>query len=117
MPKTRLYLAGPMTGYPDWNYPAFMEVEDRLTKIGFLVTNPARLGDPSQPWRINMRLSIRAMLECDGVALLSGWSTSPGARLEYQVARDLGIAATDWDVWIILYENHYVEHFLATGGD
>ena len=117
MPKTRLYLAGPMTGYPDWNYPAFMAAEDRLRQVGFLVTNPARLGDPTQSWQCNMRRAIRAMLECDGVALLPGWSTSRGARLEYQVARDLGIAATSWDLWIRLYENHDVEYFLATGGD
>lgn len=32
---TRLYVAGPMSGLPDHNYPAFREAATRLRDLGY----------------------------------------------------------------------------------
>lgn len=39
---TTLYVAGPMRGIPEFNFPAFFEAEDRPLKAGYDVINPAR---------------------------------------------------------------------------
>jgi hypothetical protein len=40
----RLYLAGPMTGIEDFNYPAFNAMAERLRAAGYEVKNPADHG-------------------------------------------------------------------------
>jgi hypothetical protein len=37
---TTLYIAGPMTGIPDSNYPAFNQAEIELRAAGYDVLNP-----------------------------------------------------------------------------
>ena len=37
----KLYLAGPMRGYPEDNYPHFNEMAAELRKLGYAVFNPA----------------------------------------------------------------------------
>src|SRR3546814_10570753 len=44
MSKT-IYIAGPMSGYPEWNYPAFFRAEYTLEREGWDVKNPARKDD------------------------------------------------------------------------
>lgn len=92
---TTLYVAGPMTGLPDLNYPAFLAAEKDLIAAGYLVRNPAHIdtlhnhtGEP-QAWDWYMRHAIRMLLSADGVALLPGWRESRGARIEQRLAADL----------------------------
>lgn len=90
--KPRLYLAGPMTGLPDFNYPAFNAEAARLRAIGFHVENPAE--NPVQDsWQAYMRNAVRQMMLCDAVALLPGWKLSRGALIENGLAVSLGIKA------------------------
>lgn len=90
--KPRIYLAGPMTGLPLDNYPAFHVEAARLRAIGYHVESPAE--NPRQDsWLAYMRQSIRQMLTCDAVALLSGWEKSRGALIEHGLAISLGIKA------------------------
>ncbi|MCU9949812.1 DUF4406 domain-containing protein [Pseudomonas sp. PDM13] len=78
----RIYLAGPMTGLPDENRPAFNAEAARLRKLGYQVENPAELNPPGTPRHICMRVDIQALLGCDTIALLPGWIDSSGALLE-----------------------------------
>ena len=88
----RIYLAGPMTGHPDFNYPAFNAEAARLRAIGYRVENPAE--NPVQnTWQAYMRQALAQLVKCDAVALLPGWKASRGARIENQLAIDLGIPA------------------------
>ncbi len=100
--KTRIYVAGPMTGLPEFNYPAFHAAARTLRSLGYSVENPAEcLGGDNFGWRDYMRQGITQLLMCNAVALLDGWENSRGARAE----RDLAVAleydvrpAAEWGV-------------------
>ncbi|CAD6876126.1 DUF4406 domain-containing protein [Methylomonas fluvii] len=88
----RLYLAGPMTGIPDYNYPLFNAMAERLRAKGFEVENPAENQAPAcGSWAGYMRLALSQLMTCEVVAFLPNWEASRGARLEYQVAKELGL--------------------------
>lgn len=95
-PGRRIYLAGPMTGLPDFNYPAFNRAAKSLREAGWEVLNPAENPDPAEPvWREYMRMAVAQLVTCDTVALLPGWERSKGARIEWQLARGLGLRVVD----------------------
>ena len=89
--KNRIYIAGPMTGLPDFNYPAFNLTAAYLRGKGHEVVNPAELfeGQTGHPWEHYMRAGLSAMLTCDTIALLPDWSKSRGAWLEQNLAAAL----------------------------
>lgn len=86
------YIAGPMSGMPRLNRPAFYEAATKLRKAGHKAVNPFELGvEDGKQIRDYMKVDIPAMLECDGVALLEGWEKSQGARLEALMALECGL--------------------------
>lgn len=87
-----IYLSGPMTGIPGLNFPAFHAEAARLRALGYLVENPAELNpDSDASWHACMRADLKALLDCDALALLPGWQKSAGAHLEMHVAHRVGI--------------------------
>jgi hypothetical protein len=95
-----LYIAGPMTGHPDFNYPAFHAAEAQLHDRGYSVLNPARRGIRPD-WRYDdyLRRAIADVLAADGLALLPGWLASRGARTERDIATAIGLdvgTVADW---------------------
>lgn len=98
----RIYVAGPMTGLPDFNYPAFFDADARLALLGHDVVNPAREWDgvPSAKWADYMRRGITDVCTCDAMALLPGWANSKGARLERSVAIALGLDVRRLEMWL-----------------
>lgn len=100
---TRLYLAGPMSGLPDFNIPAFDEAAHQLRAAGFGVINPADVGrgQPQAHWVWYMRRALENLAQADGIALLPGWEKSKGATLERTIALALGMPVLDWDAWLI----------------
>ncbi|AXC38143.1 nucleoside deoxyribosyltransferase [Gordonia phage Ayotoya] len=94
----RYYLAGPMSGHPGHNYPAFAEAADRLRNRGLIVVSPHELhgGDTSQPWTYYLRRDLRALLDCDWLVMLTGWESSTGATLEHRVATQLGMPCIEY---------------------
>lgn len=94
---TRVYVAGPMSGIPDFNFPAFHAAADALRAAGYDVVSPAELHDHTdRTWDFYMRSALVAMLACDEVVLLPGWQHSRGARLERQVAEALEMTIHEW---------------------
>ena len=92
----RIYLAGPMTGLPKFNYPAFHAEAARLRLLGYHVENPAENNAPAgTTWDGYMRLALVQLVTCDCIALLPGWIHSKGARLEFTVAKNLGMRAIE----------------------
>lgn len=96
MPAKRIYLAGPMTGMPEYNYPAFHAEAARLRAVGYHVENPAE-NSPQPDWDSYMRQALRQMLGCDLIALLPGWQGSRGAVLERSVALQVGLPIVEVD--------------------
>lgn len=90
IPPERIYIAGPMTGLPDFNFPAFNAMALHLRSLGFEALNPAELGMPNGlPWCTYMRPALGLLLRSDSVMLLNGWTSSKGAKLEWTVAQAL----------------------------
>jgi len=88
----RIYISGPMTGLPMFNFPAFYAEAERLTALGYDVVNPAELNtDTAMPWHECMRRDLAALLTCDTLALMEGWQKSAGAHLEMHVAHRVGM--------------------------
>lgn len=90
MKAIRVYVAGPMSGLPEFNYPAFHAEATRLRALGYHVENPAC--NPKQAnWEGYMRQALQQMLTCELVAMLPGWESSRGASIERKLAFELGM--------------------------
>ena len=88
----KIYIAGPMTGLPELNFPAFHAEAARLRAFGYEVINPAEINpDKHMTWRECMRTDIAALVFCDAIQLLPGWENSKGATLEHHIAERLGL--------------------------
>lgn len=107
----KLYLAGPMRGYKDFNFPAFREAAAYLRSQDHEVFSPAEkdeerhgvgtltseTGDEADV--VAKGFSLRhalyddtkyICLEAEGIAMLPGWEASSGARAEWALANALG---------------------------
>lgn len=90
--KQKIYISGPMTGLPEFNFPAFNAEAERLRGLGYEVINPAELNsDPTKSWHQCMRNNFKYLFDCDTLALLDGWLSSAGAQLEMHVAHRVGM--------------------------
>lgn len=87
-----IYIAGPMTGLPNFNFPAFHAEAARLRGLGYEVVNPAEINpDQHLTWEACMKTCIAALVFCDVIRLLPGWQNSKGASLEHHIAERLGL--------------------------
>lgn len=89
---SKIYVAGPMTGLPQSNYPAFHTEAARLRAMGHEVLNPAE--NPAPPcgtWAGYMRMALAQLLQCETIRMLPGWENSDGSKLEIYNARHLGM--------------------------
>lgn len=98
--RQTLYVAGPMSGLPEWNFPAFFAAQEILERRGFRVLNPARHpAVEGESWESCLRRDLPDVLRADGLALLDGWWASRGARLEVQVASTLLVPCLPVNEW------------------
>ncbi len=92
----RAYLAGPMTGYAEHNFPAFTSNSKWLRNHGYEVVNPAELEaletGPRKEWAYYLKRDIRELLTCNAIAVMPGWENSPGATLEVYIGWRLGFS-------------------------
>jgi hypothetical protein len=88
-----IYLAGPMTGIENYNYPAFMKAASYLRNLGHTVLNPAEFFDQNLtlPRAVYMKRGIENLITAEYVAVLQGWENSRGSQLEVDVARQCGL--------------------------
>ena len=99
-PSTKLkwYLAGPMTGYDQQNFPLFDSVATKLREQGYDIVSPAELDSPeeraialanarsAQTWGDFLARDVKIIADrAQGIIFLSGWQQSRGARLEATV--------------------------------
>lgn len=89
----RIYIAGPMTGLPDFNFPAFHHAAAAWRAAGWEVVNPAESfgGAQDRPYREYVARDLETLRTCDAIAMLPGWD-GPAARgsvWEREVAHQL----------------------------
>ena len=108
----KIYLAGPMRGYENFNFPAFDFAAAKLRQDGHEVFSPAerdrlihgpklennKTGDEVEAEK-TVGFSLRDALatdmdwiarNADAIALLPGWEKSSGAQAELALAKALG---------------------------
>lgn len=96
-----IYIAGPMTGYPRYNFDAFDEARNDLER-DWEVISPADMDrdlgfDPDKSevtpefLREAMRRDIGAIMHVDALYALAGWEKSKGASAEVALAKWRGI--------------------------
>lgn len=93
----RVYIAGPMTGLPQMNYPAFVEAAARWREAGWDVVAPHENfdGDTTLPYGTYIRADLAMLLTATAIALLPGWEHSRGARFELHAAQLMGFDMYD----------------------
>jgi nucleoside 2-deoxyribosyltransferase len=107
--KPKIYISGPMTGYPDFNYPLFNSSAEVLRSYGYIVSNPAEHFEGAQdlPKETYMREDIKALLDCEIVVTLPEWDKSHGALLEVEVAKACGIPVISLEEFLIRERDPY----------
>lgn len=109
----KLYLAGPMRGYPEFNFSAFKKCAAELRAMGHEVFSPSEKdeeqhGAAAFKGKVEIQDKVaeavgfdlrKALLmdltyicsHADGIALMIGWEKSSGATAESATARALGL--------------------------
>jgi len=93
----KVYIAGPMTGYLNFNYDAFHKAAAAWRKAGWEVENPAEHfgGRTDLDYPAYIRAAIESVLGCDAIAPLNGWMSSRGATLEMGIALAIDLLVLD----------------------
>lgn len=100
----KIYISGKITGYPiDHAKCKFRESAFDLKIKGYETVNPFDLSvtEPSKTWKDYMGDDLRGLLNCDAIFMQKDWGQSKGARIEYQVAKELGLK--------IIFEGELIE--------
>jgi hypothetical protein len=91
----KVYISGGISGTPEFTENQrlkFEEAELKLKEKGFVVVNPFNLNhEKAETWSDYMRTDIKALMDCTHIFMLRGWGNSRGARIEHNLAVNLGI--------------------------
>jgi hypothetical protein len=102
-----IYIAGPMSGYPEFNFPAFFTAQYTLERLGWKVWNPAAkesegdvqadqsfaAGDAKElvangwDYKSAILWDLEKVINSDAIYMLPGWEFSPGASAEHAAAK------------------------------
>lgn len=86
---SKIYIAGPMSGFENFNRDKFNDVAKKLKQHGHVVLSPATL--PAGLTQAEYMDICCAMVRCStGLLMLDGWDQSEGATAEYHLAKKLG---------------------------
>ena len=121
----RVYIAGPMSGIPAYNFPLFEKATRHLRDLGWEVVSPheitedlwwevkgvrfnpeidkAEWGDPIV--REMLKRDLTAVTDCTHLVLLPGWEQSKGAKIELALARALKLTVFLFPSGLALPEN------------
>lgn len=96
----KVYIAGPMTGLPDYNRQAFHDAAGVLQGLGHEPLNPAAIDlGGNALWLNYMRATTRLLTQADAVCALPGWEESRGANIELDWAIGVGLTCRTLNSW------------------
>lgn len=116
----RVYVAGPMSGRPAFNIPAFDAAANDLRALGHEVVSPAEVDGPvtrevllqsesgshadfpaDESWSFYLARDFRILADSgiEAIVCLPGWEESKGARAEVAVGAVLGIPHVDFETF------------------
>ena len=107
----RIYVAGPMRGIKNFNFPAFDLAANELRRAGWHVISPADIDRMFEPdfipyppedfaptetdFKNFIRRDLNLLLEFnplrDAIYMLEGWENSKGGRVEKALAEFIGL--------------------------
>ena len=94
----KVFLSGPMTGYPGYNFQRFNLAEKQLADAGIECVNPVHI---CKKYKEEHVLADKVVFDkmiaeqqeaergCDAILLLDGWQMSKGVRLELKTALEM----------------------------
>lgn len=95
--KFKIFIAGPMRGYPNYNFDKFDAYEKLLKDNGIECVNPGRISRKFKEVEVNndinvynemVKLQQEAEKTCNAILLLDGWQWSKGVMLEVKTAAE-----------------------------
>lgn len=122
MKQKQCYIAGPMSGYAEFNFPAFFSAQKMFEDRGYKVWNPANkdseaavqadesfaTGDAATlvkngwDYKDAYLWDVTKIIYGDAIYMLKGWENSPGARGEWAVAQFIKKQNPEYE---IIYES------------
>lgn len=93
----KTYISGMIAGISfEESIEKFEHAEQELLKIHTTIEkiiNPMKLHPraPERKWEYYMAVDIAELLLCDSIYMLKCWGQSRGARLEYAIAKEIGL--------------------------
>ena len=99
--KKKIYIAGKVTGLSIAECTMnFGTAQIAIEKLGHEAVNPLEVvNDWKCPWDLAMRKCIIALMDCDIILMLDNYTSSPGAKVELELAKALNMP--------IVYEEDY----------
>lgn len=93
----KVYIAGPMSGLPNFNIEAFDRAEKFIGERGDIAVNPAVLAKKWLEKNPDRNMSkgeydqlllegLKQIHNCDAILMLPGWQNSNGAKAELSLA-------------------------------
>jgi hypothetical protein len=99
----KVYICGKITGLPiEKAKQNFKNCEIHLMEDGYSVVNPIELPEHEaiivdtnlsieEQWYLHMKTDIKALMDCDGIFVMTNYTESKGATIEYELAMKLGL--------------------------
>lgn len=89
----KIYISGSISGRPEEEVVArFSEAKQVIEQCGHTAVSPLYNGLPyDASWREHMKADINMLFDCDAILMLFEWKRSKGARIEHNIATELGL--------------------------
>ena len=89
--QATIYIAGAISNVPTAK-DTFDLAEARLSQHFVKVINPMKLNhNHDKEWSSYMKVCLMSLMTCDYIYMTLGWEKSRGARIELNLAIDLGL--------------------------
>lgn len=89
----KIYISGQITGLPlRAAQISFERVEKFLKLQNHNPVNPMKIQETiNKPWTECMIADIEQLMQCEAIYMMHNWGLSKGARIEYAIAKELGL--------------------------